>query len=197
MLSLFRDEEKIGRLEQSGRLLRRRIYKSIFAVAAEDLGETLRFVRVKDLAERGVADAQTAWTQIQDAFTARANTLSHFGLPPFWFVDCPDWPPSAFLMWHGLSNWAAGHLKTDRPLMAAAFSANQLILGLADSAEFHNRLSHAHQAPAEQPLFPVPFLLTQNGPPRAIARIDLALGHQVTLYPEDEGEEISLSLIPD
>ena len=181
MLALFRDEATLARLETSGRLLRRRFLQSIFVVAAEDLGESLRYLRIADLTARGFDNAQAAWAQVQLQMDRRAQSLDLFGMAPFWFVDCPGWPPSAFLAWNGLHAWAHARLGDGRRLMAASFSADQLILGYADSAEFHNRLTHAHQAPVAQPLFPFPFLLSDTSNPQPISRIDLTLGETVRL----------------
>lgn len=185
MLALFRNEDQLGRLEQSGRLLRVRFQGPIYAVAAEDLGESLKYITVEAAAAQGFDSAAKAWGQIQENMAARAGTLKVFGMAPFWFVDCKGWPPSAFLAWAGLRSWARTKLETDRPIMAASFSADQLIVGLADSAEFHDRLSHAREAPVEKPLLSLPFLLNEGSLPTAIKEIDLVAGDQVTLQPDD------------
>ena len=181
MLALFKDERDLARLERSGRLFRRRFLQQVFAVAATDLGDRLAYVSAEKVAAQGYASAAAAWAQVQDNFASRVETLSFFGQAPFWFVDFPGWPPSALLMWAGLHGWAQQALETDRPLMAASFSADQLIIGLADSAEFHDRLTHAREAPAQQPLFALPFLLQAEALPLGIAQVNLAIGRQVRL----------------
>ena len=181
MLAVFRTEDQIKRLEAraSSRFLRLPFADKVWAVAAEDQGETLRYVP---------EGSEASWADIHANFAMRAQGLGVFGMAPFWFIDCKDWPPSAFLFWQGFPSWAQDALQTPRPLMAAAFSSEQLILGFADSAEFHDRLTHAHAAPVESPLFPLPFLLGDEGP-EAISKIDVSLGDQVSLYPNDPNQQ--------
>lgn len=188
MLALFRHEDQIRRLEEKtpSRLLRVRFQGSIFALVAEDRGDSLKYLSVHALATQGFGQANDAWAQVQTNMAERAQTLQIFGMAPFWFVDCPGWPPSAFLIWAGLRAWARQILESDRPVMAASFSADQLILGFADSAEFHDRLSHAREAPVEAPLFPLPFLINEDALPTAIREIDIAAGDQVTLTPDEK-----------
>ena len=196
MLCVLKSAHELSRLERSGRLLHTRFHDQIFALAADDLGDSLRYVTPSAAAAKGFTSPESAWTQIQKNLTARAPTLEVFGLAPFWFVDCPGWPPSAFLNWRGLHTWGQQVLKTNHPLMAASFSSDQLILGLANSGEFHNRLSHARQAPVERPLLSLPFLLNANALPTPIAKIDLVFGAHVTLTPHKAPEKsISFTLI--
>ena len=189
MLCLLKSETTLGRLETSGRLFRRRFHGPIFAVAAHDEGAQLRYVRAADVARAGYASAAQAWTFIDANMTQQAGKLDLFGLAPFWFVGCEGWPPSAFLAWRGLHDWVCQALHSDRPLIAASFSADQLLVGFADSAEFHDRLGHAREAPVAQPLLPLPFLLSPDAAPRAIARIEVHLGDRALLYPEGQGAQ--------
>ncbi len=195
MLTVFRTEDQIGRLEQSGRLLRVRFHGPIFAVAAQDLGDTLKYVNIEQVAAQGFDSTAAAWAQVQSNMAQRANSLEIFGMAPFWFVACPGWPPSAFFAWVGLRGWARNAMEKDRPIMAASFSTDQLIIGLADSAEFHDRLSHAREAPVEKPLFSLPFLLNEDALPMPIREIDLVAGEHVSLKPDDpQAATISLPL---
>ena len=185
LLALLRNEDQLERLERSGRLLRRRFHGPIFAVAAEDLGDRLKYISCAAVAALGFDSGAAAWAQVQVNLAERARTLQVFGLAPFWFVACPSWPPSAFLVWAGLCAWVQAALDTDRPILAASFSSDQLIVGFADSAEFHDRLSQARQAPVESPLLPLPFLLNEVVPPMPIRKIDLEAGDKVILIPDN------------
>lgn len=190
MLSLFKTERELGRLEKSGRLFSYRFSGQVFAVAADDLGDLVKYLKTEAVAQRGYENAEAAWADVQSAFKDREGQLEIFGMAPFWFVDCRSWVPSAFLAWTGLHAWLAANLKTERPLMAASFSREQLIVGFADSVEFHDRLSHAREAPVESPLFPLPFILRPEEQPLAVEKIELQMGQQVTLTPEDKGLHI-------
>lgn len=195
-LSLLKTETDIRRLEKSGRLLRRGFSGPVQQVAAFDLGDSLKYARPEDVAEMGFDTIDLAWTAAGEGLSAYTDKLELLGNPPFWFIACDDWPASAFLGWAGLAAWANTKTGGERPLMVAAFSADQLIVGFADSSEFHDRLTHAREAPQEQPLLPLPFLLRRNAPPLPIAKIELVAGDAAYLsLDEPEAAPIKLSLI--
>lgn len=183
MLSVLKTEQDLQRLEKSGRLLRRGFATGLHQVAAFDVGDKLRLARPQDAAEH-FENLKAAWASIDEGLDARLRNLALVGSTPFWFLDCEDWPSSAFLAAPGFWNWTQTHMAEDRPLMAACFSAEQLLLGFADSAEFHDRLGHAREAPTQRPLGPLPFLLTTTGL-SAIAQIQLHLGECVRMLPKN------------
>ena len=134
------------------------IYPGFVQVAAIDTGDKLRLVRPAEAAQQfaNFDDVATAWQYIDQQMDTRLAALNLVGTAPFWFLDCDDWPSSAFLCAPRFLAWARQRSGANRPLMAAAFSSEQLLIGYADSAEFHDRLGHVRSTPMQRPLMALP-----------------------------------------
>ena len=187
MLSVLKTDDDLRRLEKSGRLLRRSFLPGLHQVAAVDTGDRLRLIRPAAAAEQFESVAET-WAHIDAGLDARLAGYGLVGSAPFWFLDCDDWPSAAMLAAPGFAVWAKARVGVDRPLMTACFSAEQLLIGFGDCAEFHDRLGHVRAAPMERPLAPFPFLM-DKGRLVTIEKIELHLGDLARLIPQDGGLE--------
>ena len=186
MLSVLKTEEDVRRLEKSGRLLRRGFLPGLSQVAAQDVGDKLRLVKPEDAASAFDSVGAT-WAHIDAALDERLAGYDLVGGAPFWFLGCDDWPGSTFLAAPSFMAWVKSKLGEERPVMVASFSAEQLLLGYGDSAEFHDRLGHVREAPMERPLAPFPFLVRDGL--LAIEKIELHLGTRARLIPQDQNHE--------